>query len=138
MFTSYLDLHLEIHSEDRLRTKLYDNRDDFNFPIANFLFIYSNVPSVPVYGVYISQLIHYSRVCGSYHDFLDRRMLITMKLLNQGFLLGKLESSLRFYGSHHDLVGRYGISVSQMTTDMFRLSLPQSGTFPIHDLSPDL
>jgi hypothetical protein len=33
---SYLDLHLEIDSEGRLRTKLYDKRDDFNFPIVNF------------------------------------------------------------------------------------------------------
>ena len=34
---SYLDLHLEIDSEGRLRTKLYDKRDDFNFPIVNIL-----------------------------------------------------------------------------------------------------
>jgi hypothetical protein len=27
-----------------------------------------------------------------------------------------------FYGRHDDLVDRYGISVSQMTTDMFHLS----------------
>jgi hypothetical protein len=33
---SYLDLHLEIDSEWRLRAKLYDKRDDFNFPIVNF------------------------------------------------------------------------------------------------------
>jgi hypothetical protein len=33
---SYLDIHLEIDSEGRLRTKLYDKRDDFNFPIVNF------------------------------------------------------------------------------------------------------
>jgi hypothetical protein len=33
---SYVDLHLQIDSEDRLRTKLYDKRDDFNFPILNF------------------------------------------------------------------------------------------------------
>ena len=43
---------------------------------------------------------------------------------SQGFLLVKLKSSLRkCYGRHHDdLVDRYGISVSQMTTDMFHLS----------------
>jgi hypothetical protein len=41
----------------------------------------------------------------------------------EGFLLVKLKSSLRkFYSRHHDLVDRYGISVSQMTTDMFHLS----------------
>jgi hypothetical protein len=28
---SYLELHLEIHNEGRLRTKLHDKRDDFNF-----------------------------------------------------------------------------------------------------------
>jgi hypothetical protein len=32
---SYLDLHLEIDSEGRLRMKLNDKRDDFNFPIAS-------------------------------------------------------------------------------------------------------
>jgi hypothetical protein len=30
---SYFDLHLKVDSEGRLRTKLYDKRDDFNFPI---------------------------------------------------------------------------------------------------------
>jgi hypothetical protein len=92
---SYLDLHLEIDSEGRLRTKLYDKRDDFNFPIVNFPFICSNIPAAPTYGVYISQLIRYSRACGSYQDFLDRRLLLTRKLLNQGFLLVKLKSSFR-------------------------------------------
>ena len=29
---SYLDLHLEIDSEGRLKTKLYDKRDYLNFP----------------------------------------------------------------------------------------------------------
>ena len=114
MSASYLDLHLEIDSEGRLRTKLYDKRDDFNFPIVNLPFICSsNIPASLVYGVYLSQLIRYSRACGSYQDFLDRGLLITRKVLNQGFLLLKLKSSLRkFNGCYHDLVDRYGISVS--------------------------
>jgi hypothetical protein len=121
-YASYLDLHLEIDSKG-LRTNLYDKRDDFNFPIVNFAFISNNIPAAPAYGIYISQLIRYSRACGSYQDFLDRGLLLTRKLLIQGFLLVKLKSSLRkFYGRRHDLVDRYGISVSQMTTDMFHLS----------------
>jgi hypothetical protein len=68
---SYLNLHLEIDSEDLLKTKLYDKRDYINFPIVNFPFICGNIPAAPVYGVYISQLIRYSRVCGTYQDFLD-------------------------------------------------------------------
>jgi hypothetical protein len=116
------DIHLEVDSEGRLRTELYDKRDDFNFPIVNFPFICSNIPAAPAYGVYISHMIRYSRACGSYQDFLDRGMLLTRKLLNQGFILVKLKSSLRkLYGRHHELVDRYGISVSQITTDMFHL-----------------
>jgi hypothetical protein len=68
--TSYIDLHL--HSEGRLRTKLYEKRDDFNIPIVNFPFICSNIPAGPAYGVFLSQMIRYSRVCGSYQDVLDR------------------------------------------------------------------
>ena len=101
MSASYLDLHLDIDSEGRLSMKLYGKRDDFNFPIVNFPFICSNIPAAPVYGVYIYQLI----ACGSYQDFLGRRLLLTRKLLTQRFLLVKLKSWLRiFYGHHHYLV----------------------------------
>ena len=62
---SYLNLHLEIGSEGWLRTKLYDKRDDFNFPIVNFPFRCSNIPAAPIYRVYFSQLIRYSGACGS-------------------------------------------------------------------------
>jgi hypothetical protein len=80
---------------------------------VKFLFICSNIPATPAYGVYISQMIRYSRVCGSYQDFLDRGLVQTRKLMNQWFLLVKLKSSLRkFYDRHHDLVDRYGISVT--------------------------
>ena len=96
---SYLEIHLEIDSEGRLRTELNDKRDDFNFPIVNFPFICSKIPATPAYGVHISQLIRYSRACGSYHDFLNWGLLLARKLLNQRFLLVKLKSSLRkFYG----------------------------------------
>ena len=53
----------------------------------------------------------------------SRGLLLTRKLLNQGFLLVKLKSLLlKLYGSHHHLVDRYGIYVSQVTMDMFHLS----------------
>jgi hypothetical protein len=122
MSASYLDLHLEIDSEERLRAKLYDKRDDFDFAIANFQFICSNIPAAPAYGEYLSQLIRYSRAWGSYQDVHDRGLLLTRKLLDQGLILFKLKSSLRKFYRRHDLVDCYGISVSQMTTDMFHLS----------------
>jgi hypothetical protein len=49
---------------------------------------------------YISlSCIRYSRAWGSYQDFVYKGLLLTRKLLNKGFLLVKLKSSLRkFYG----------------------------------------
>ena len=97
------DVNPEIDNEGRLRTKRYEKRDDFNFP-----FICRNIPVASAYEVYLSQLIQYSRACGSYQDFLDRWLLLTRKLLSHGFLLVKLKSSLRkIYGRHHDLGNRY-------------------------------
>ena len=80
---SYLDLHIEIDNEWRLRSKHYDKRDDFNFPIVNFPFLCSNIPASSAYGIYLSHLIRYSRTCGSYQDFLGRGLLLTRKLPNQ-------------------------------------------------------
>jgi len=43
----------------------------------------------------------------------DRGLLLKRKPPNQGFVLDKLTSSLRkVYDPHHDLIKRYGISVS--------------------------
>ena len=53
----YLDLTFIIDSGGKLSTRLYDKRDDFDFHIVNFSFLFSNTPSGPSYGLYISQLI---------------------------------------------------------------------------------
>ena len=67
--------------------------------------------------------MYYSRACASYQDFIDIGLQLTRKLLNQGFLRERIESSPRkFFGRHHDLVDRYEISISQMTMDIIRLS----------------
>ena len=42
---SYLEL--EIDNEGRLKIKFGDKRDDFSFPIVNYLFLCSNIPAAP-------------------------------------------------------------------------------------------
>ena len=37
---------------EKLTTRLYDKRDDFNFPRINFPFLSSNIPSAPAYVVF--------------------------------------------------------------------------------------
>ena len=52
-----------------------------------------------------------------YEDTLWLDIMLSFRFYLQ---LVKLKSSLRkFYGRHHNLVDRYGISVSQMTTDIY-------------------
>ena len=76
----FLDLDLSIIN-GRLHTKVYDKRDDFSFPIVNFPFLEGDVPLAPSYGVYISQLVRYARICSDVSDFNDKNRFITEKLL---------------------------------------------------------
>jgi hypothetical protein len=58
---------------------------------------------------------------------LDRELLRTRKLMNQGFLEVKLKSSLRkVYGRHHNLIDRYGISASQIISRNILTLIPNS------------
>lgn len=79
----------------------------------------SNIPAAPLYGVYISQHIRYSKVCAKYSDFLDGDQLMTQKLLKQGYVAPRLKSSPQIlYGRHHNRVDCYEISISQMKIDL--------------------
>ena len=131
---SYLDLLLSIGRNGQLHTSIYDKRDDFNFHITNFPFLSSNIPSSPAYGVFISQLIRYSRACSSYECFILRARRLSSKLLKQGYLAERLKSSFRkFYGRYGDLIRQYEVSLSRMLNDILILDqqwLPNQSDFP--------
>ena len=55
-------------------SKIYDKRDDFNFEIVNVPFLDGDFPRSPSYGVYISQLIRFARVCSYVEDFKNRNL----------------------------------------------------------------
>ena len=71
----FLDVHLSI-SNGFVSSKIYDIRDDFDFDTVNFPFLDGDVPS-PSYGVYISQLIRFARVCSHVDDFNTRNKCLT-------------------------------------------------------------
>ena len=58
-------------------SKIYDKRDDFNFEVVNFPFLDGDVPRSTSYGVYISWLIRFSRVCSNVDDFNNRNLFLT-------------------------------------------------------------
>ena len=122
--SSYLDCYLYIDNGN-LATRLYDKRDDFNFPIVNFPFLSSNIPSAPAYGVHVSKLIRYARTCSNYQDFMERGKVLITKLLSQGYQKTKLLATLKkFYRRHHDLVNHYNVAVSKTVSDVFASDAP--------------
>ena len=93
---------------------LYDKRDDFPFAIHNYPHLDSNVPCMPTYGVYISQLIRFAKACDTYPDFLTRHQRLVATLMRQGFKYDLLCRKFKqFYRSHFDLISRYSKSVTQ-------------------------
>ena len=74
-------------------SKIYDKRDDFNFEIVNFSFLDGDVPRSLSYGVHISQLIRFARVCSNVEDFKNRNLFLTAKLLNQGYRYHKIRKA---------------------------------------------
>ena len=101
---SFLDLHLSL-SDGFVKTKIYDKRDDFDFDIVNFPFLDGDVPRSTSYGVYISQLIRFSRVSRHGDDFNTRNKVLTAKLLRQGYRNHKFcKAFSKFYRRHFDIV----------------------------------
>ena len=88
----FLDLNLSI-TNGIVSSKIYDKRDDFNFEIVNFPFLDGDVPRSPSYGVYISQLISFARVCSNVDDFNNRNLFLTAKLLKQGYRYHKIRKA---------------------------------------------
>ena len=120
--SSYLDCYLYIDN-GKLTTRLYDKRNNFNFPIVNFPFLSSNIHSAPAYGVYVSQLICYARACLNYQDFMERGKALTTRLLSQGYQITKLVATLKkFCERHHDLVNPYNVVVSRIVSDVLLMT----------------
>ena len=77
---SYLDILLNIDSNGKLTTSLYDKRDDFDFTIFYVVTYHFHL-------LCLSQLIRYARACFAYEDFSKRGRLLTNKLMLQGYNL---------------------------------------------------
>ena len=75
------------------------------FEIVNFPFLDGDVPRSPSYGVYISQLISFARVCSNVDDFNNRNLFLTAKLLKQGYIYHKIRKAFsKFYHRHSELI----------------------------------
>ena len=96
-------------------SKIYDKRDDSNFEIVNFPFLDGDVPRSPSYGVYISQLIRFARVCSNIDDFNNRNLFLTAKLFKQGYRYHNIRKAFsKFYYRHSELFVKYNIGLKTL------------------------
>ena len=96
-------------------TTVYDKRDDFNFKIVKFPYMESNIPAEPAYGVYILQLVRIGRICDKYEEFTKRNLLITTRLIRQGFRL--VFSFKKFFVKYIHLLDKYGVCMKRHISD---------------------
>ena len=121
----FLDLHLSI-SNGFVSSKIYDKREDFDFDIVNFPFLDGDDPRRPSYGVYISQLIRFARVCSHADDFNTRNKCLTAKLLKQGYRYHNLRKAFsKFYRRHYELISKFNVGLKSLKQLHRGLSEPE-------------
>ena len=94
---------------------IYDKRDDFDFEIVNFPFLDGDVYCSTSFGVYISQLIRFARVCSHVADFNTRNKLLTQKLLKQGYRFhNHCKTFSKFYRRYYDLISKFQVGLKSL------------------------
>ena len=112
----YLDTNIKTGDVTTpFRISIYDKRNDLAFRIVNFSHMDSNIPANPAYGVYISQLLRYARICTSKVDFINRLRGFSLRLRQQGFETNRLQNSFnKFVNRHGFIVEKYGAALREM------------------------
>ena len=103
---------------------ILDSRDAFDFHIVNFLDLSGNIPTDPVYGTYISQLIRYSRACHDYDNFSSGHSMLVDRLANQlqCFSATKLMRAFTIMGKYPEIVSKFKKSPSSMIDSSFPMA----------------
>ena len=72
-------------------------------------------PRSSFYGVFISQLIRFARVCSYVDDFNNRHLFLTAKLLKQDYRYQKIRKAFsKFYNIHSGLIVKYNIGLETL------------------------
>ena len=91
--TSFLDLNIKVIGSN-FHTSVYEKRDDFRFPIVNFPWLSGNVPRLPSYGIYISQLVRFARCCTSFFGFSFKKFSNHFKTIDTGLQISQASENV--------------------------------------------
>ena len=106
----YLDLNIFLHS-GIFKYSLFDKRNDFDFNVISYPFLSGNIPKIPTYGVYVSQLI---RFCNVSSESIQKAVLdFNNKLRKQGFAMETLKRKfLQFSTKYIHLWSKFGEDIT--------------------------
>ena len=109
---TFLDLDIKVVG-NKFLFKSYDKRNDFNFQMINYPNLSGNIPTKAAYGVFISQLVHYSTINLKIKDFIHDIKVLVSKLLKQAYKRNILVSSFKqFAVKYFVLWSRFGVDIS--------------------------
>ena len=87
----------------------------WRFDIVGFPFLDGDVPRRPSYGVYISRLIGFARVCSHVDDFGARNKCLTAGLLERGCRCRRLGGAFsKFYRRHYELISKFNVGLKSL------------------------
>ena len=108
---TFLDMAISLH-RGKFKHFLYDKRDDFNFSVISYPFLSGNIPKVPSYGVYLSQLLRLCHICSEYNQFKCEVIKLNKKLVDQGFQLLSLKHKFELFSKKYiHAWGKYGVDL---------------------------
>ena len=107
---NYLDLTIELKT-GKFSYCLFDKRNDFNFDVISYPFLSGNIPKIPSYGVYVSQLIRFCYV--SSKSVANLVKTLNSKLVKQGFQLNSLKHKFESFALKYiHLWSKYGTDIT--------------------------
>ena len=94
-----LDLNIKV-KDCKFEIELYDKRENFPFDIVQYIDKASNVSRITYFGVFISQVIRYYRICNNLTSFKKRIELIVK------YFVSKLEIDIKHLKQRYENIKR--------------------------------
>ena len=95
--------------------KFYDKREDFDFEIVGFPFLYGDGPRSTSYVVYIVQFIRFAKASSNAAEFNTHNKFLTQKLLKQNYRYHKLRKTFsKFYRQYHDFISKFQVGLKPL------------------------
>lgn len=108
---NYLDMTISVF-RGKYSYKSFDKRNDFGFEIINYPDIKGNIPRVPAYGIFVSQLVRFCTINKNVHHFKKDLVILVRKLCLKDFTKAQLYIKFKdFCIKHLQIWCKFGVNI---------------------------